>query len=227
MKKTIIALVALLIPLGILLCSCQPAKNLPYRVWESWDEMKEVLGDHYLYPTYLPEYAGRSKQATLRSYYNHIDRDLEADKLFHGYTVLYSGGSSKDDLIFIRANDGKRQNYVETYPSDLPPFVVPYDGRFQDSDHFYERIVTVGSIDIEFIIFYGEFSPDEGFDPDEWYEHHARNGRAVLYSFQIDTVTYTMTWTQYNVDDKNAYDEQREEMLKVAKSIIEQVAEVE
>jgi len=31
-----------------------------------------------------------------------------------------------------------------------------------------------------------------------------------------------MSWNQYNVEDKYADDEQREEMLKVAKSIIEQ-----
>ena len=109
------------------------------------------------------------------------------------------------------------------YFPQLAPFVVPFHGRFQDSDLFNEHTVTIGGIDIEFVSFYSVFSPDgEHPNPDEWYRYNARNGKAVLYTFKIGTVTYEMSWVRHNVEDKYADDEQREGMLRVAKSIIEQ-----
>jgi len=215
MKKTIIALVALLIPLGILLCSCQPAKNLPYRVWESWDEMKEVLGDHYLYPTYLPEYTRQSKQTSKQSEYNDVPRDSAADELYYRYLVYYTSGNTMDDFMGISATDHNRKNVA-------PPPNLGSPRERHDYEQFHEHTVTVDDVDIEFYSSYETLPLQEGFDPDEWFEHHARNARTVSYSFQINTVTYTMSWVQYNVEDKYADDEQREEMLKVAKSIIEQ-----
>ena len=61
MRKTLTVLALL-----ILLVACTPelprhGGNLPYRVWESREEMREVLGDHYLFPTYLPGVAERSE----------------------------------------------------------------------------------------------------------------------------------------------------------------------
>ena len=203
--------------------------NLPYRVWESWEEMKEVLGDHYLYPTYLPEVTQRSEYIFKLSDYNGVPRDRMSNELFSGYMAFFSGGNRMDDSITIQATDFERINYIPVpRASDIIPFLVPFDGRFQDSYRFNEHIVTIGGIDIEFVSLYTVSPPPIwNPDPDEWFRYYLQNGRAVLYTFKIDNVTYRMSWVQNEVKDKYADDEQREGMLRVAKSIIEQVREVE
>ena len=190
--------------------------NLPYRVWESWGEMKEVLGDHYLYPTYLPEATERSEHVFLGSGYNSINRELDAEELFFGYYAFYHS-NDRDDSISIRATDYGRWN---------DEFVPRSPGTLESSGYFNKHTVTIGGIDIQFSSHYSTFIPPD-ISLDEWNIYHPRNARMVYYSFEIGTVTYFMHWTQFNVEDKYADDEQREGMLRVAKSIIEQVREVE
>jgi len=215
----------------ILLAACtqQPppevlrGPNLPYRVWASWEEMKEVLGDHYLYPAYLPEAIKRDEHVFKFSDYNFVPRDSDSDTLFFGYGVHYHS-NRQNDSIFISATDENRNAHQ---PSNVM-FPVPFHGRFQESDRFDEHAVTIGDIDVEFASFYAVFPPPDGeSNPDVWFRHHARNGRAILYTFEIDAVTYKMSWVQFNVEDKHDDNELREAMLRVARSIIEQVREVE
>ena len=218
MKKTLTILASLL-----LFTACTPSPtplgtNLPYRVWEGWEEMKEVLGDHYLYPTYLPEVVERNENPFLHSWYNSSDRKLDADELFYGYSTSFWSLGRTSYSITIQGRDFERQRF--TIPTSAP---VPRDGRFQENDRFNEHTVTIGGVDIEFVSFYAEFPPEGTSDPDEWLRYQLLNGRAILYSFKIGTVTYEMSWIQYNVEDKYADDEQREAMLRVARSIIEQV----
>ena len=86
MKKVLTALASLFL---LTACTPQPGGNLPYRVWESWEEMKEVLGDHYLFPTYLPEVTEQSEHVNKRSDFNNVPRDSNSDELFFGYGVSY------------------------------------------------------------------------------------------------------------------------------------------
>jgi len=225
---------ALLVPVLLLLlaaCTPQPEPliggNLPYRVWASWEEMKEVLGDHYLYPTYLPEVTALSERPSMRSWFNNIDRASDADELFFGYSALFLGNDRMSDTIIISATDFERQGFVIPRSPDSPPFLVPLHGRFQEEHRFNEHSVIIGDIDIAFTSFFAYFPPDRTVDPDEWFMHYARNGRAVLYTFIIDTVTYEMSWVQFNVEDGHDDSKQRDGMLRVAMSIIEQVREME
>jgi len=223
-NKALIALILLLLftscGANIPLLGIRP--NLPFRVWDSWEEMKAVLGDHYLYPTYLPEYAEWSKQSTLRSWYNNSNRRLHADELFFGYVARFWSGDTSDDFIEISATDYERMN-AEPLPRSLD-FPAPLRNRERFNDH----IVTIGGVDINFFTLYGVFFAFDGHpDPDDQHHYHTRNARVVYYTFTIDSITYFMQWSQYNVDDKYADDAQREEMLRVATSIIEQAREVE
>ena len=227
MKKMLCMSAALL-----LLTSCTPPDltlggNLPYRVWQSWEEMKEVLGDHYLYPTYMPEVTQRSEHVFRDSYYNLVPRDSSSDELFFGWSVYYHS-DWRDDSISIFATDDGRKNVI--WPSNNP-FPVRIHSFIRESDRFNEHTVTIGGIDIEFTSFFATVPPPEWWHhtPDEWYKNHARTARAVIYVFEIDTVTYEMQWVQYDVDVEDRYDDeaQREGMLRVATSIIEQVREVE
>ena len=228
MKKALIVPVLL-----FLLAACTPPEpeddrlgGIPlYRVWASWEEMKEVLGDHYLYPTYLPEATERSENPLLQSRHTRGGRERDADELFFGYFALFPGADRMGDEITIQAVDFERRNTVAPL-SPILLLYVPFDARFQVEDRFNEHTVTIGGVDIEFVSFYADFSPDEHHpNPDEWFRCNPRNGRAVLYIFTIDTVTYRMSWIQNNVEGKYADDEQREGMLRVARSIIEQVKE--
>ena len=196
--------------------------NLPHRVWESWEEMKEVLGDHYLYPMYLPEYTARSRQFFKISHYNHHDRNWKPDELFFGYIAVFWSGNTMDDFIEIRATDYGRRNRESGNRS------LDFPATLENPARFNEHTVTIGGIDIEFFTLYGTLPPPQGTtELEQWHTYHARNTRVVYYSFTIGTVTYFMQWSQYDVEDKYADDEQREGMLRVAKSIIEQVREVE
>jgi len=214
MRKTLIVPALLL-----LLVACTPEPelvdggegSLPYRVWQSWEEMKEVLGDHYLYPTYLPEVAMGSENPSLSSWYENPDRTLHSDELFCGYLAFFPINNRTNDSIAMQVTDYERQTFVMPRLSDLPS----YHDRFRHGERFNEHTVTIGGVEIEFSSFYVAFHPQ------------ARRGRAVLCTFTIDTVTYRMSWVQYDVEDKYADDEQREGMLRVARSIIEQVMEVE
>jgi len=196
--------------------------NLPYRVWESWAEMQEVLGDHFLYPTYLPEVAMRSEHILKISDYNHVPRHAESTALFFGYYVIYRG-DPKDDFMFISAFDVERMNNNLSWPfSDY----AAHEDLLHERERFNNYIVTAGGIDISFFSVYGTFIP-MGESSDEWNIYHPQTARIVHYTFTIDTVTYEMSWVQHDVDDKYADDAQREGMLRVATSIIEQVREVE
>ncbi|MCL2355912.1 MAG: hypothetical protein FWC70_01975 [Defluviitaleaceae bacterium] len=227
----------LLVPVLLLLfvaCTPRPESelptgggNLPYRVWASWEEMKEVLGDHYLYPTYLPAVTALSERPSMRSWFNNVDRTLVADELFHEYLAVFPGNDRMSDEITISATDLERRRFVIPRSPDFPPVLVPFNGGFQEEHRFNEHIVTIDDINIEFVSFFAVFSPEGTFDRDEWFRYHPRNGRAVLYTFIIDTVTYEMSWVQFNVEDSHDDSEQREGMLRVATSIIEQVREVE
>jgi len=201
--------------------------NLPYRVWQSWDEMKEVLGDHYLYPTYLPEFAQQSEHQSMRSWFNNIDRELGADELFFGYAISYRGGS-KDDSLAINATDfGRRSSAYDDLMQALADANAPYIEP-QIYERFNEYTVTVGGIEISFFSIYTTIPPPEWTtNPDEWHTYHPRNSRRVHFVFAIDAVTYEAVWIQYNVEDKYADNEQRDGLLRVAKSIIEQVREIE
>ncbi|MCL2355911.1 MAG: hypothetical protein FWC70_01970 [Defluviitaleaceae bacterium] len=199
--------------------------NLPYRVWWSWDEMKEGLGDHYLYPTYLPEVAERSERVSMRSDYNVGSRNRESDELFFGYSVRFSG-DWQDDVIYIGAEDGERRNSVFDNARLRPDYAerreMLLEEIFYERTWFNEHTVTVGGIDIAFNSLYEVYRPSP-------FEHadRALNRHTIGYTFTIDTVTYWMSWVQLNVEDKYADDEQREVMLRVAVSIIEQVREIE
>ena len=256
MRKTLTALALLL-----LLVACTPEEltiyrgGPPRRHWESWEEMKEVLGDHYLYPTYLPEFTARSEHAFKHSDFNNVPRDSKSDELFFGYFVRFSG-DWQNDSMFISVADSERNNSVfdalerdeiiRRY-GDLPEEELlrklelrrleqrtQRDNLLHERERFNEHVVAAGGIDILFFSVYGLLRPYPLPPPpreqdflDEWYRYHPRNVRIVHGTFTIDTITYEIEWSQYNVDDKYADDEQREGMLRVAKSIIEQVAEVE
>ena len=221
MKKMMSVLALLL-----LLTSCAPEPEIEpaeggsvisHRVWESWAEMKEVLGDHYLYPTYLPEVADHSERPILRSWFIGGDREGDADELFFGYSASFRSEEG-DNSILIRVIDIERRRGPWAHLGIL------YD-MFKDSPRFNEHIVTKNGVDITFASYFAIPPPPDWWysTSDEWYKYHARNGRAILYSFKIGTVTYEMSWVQFNVEDKYADDEQREGMLRVARSIIEQV----
>ncbi len=88
-------IVLIVMGVGIILLSASGQKNsLPYKSWKSRDEMIKVLGDDYLYPTYLP--AGESiNKAIYNSYYidketflNLFPRD-ETAKNFNNYNIFY------------------------------------------------------------------------------------------------------------------------------------------
>jgi len=229
--KKMMSVLALL----FLLTSCAPEPeiepaesgcNLPYRVWESWEEMKEVLGDHYLYPTYLPEAAKQSRISNQRSWFNSNNRELSADELFFGYVARFWNGNTMDDFIEITATDYGKMNPMNRHRH--VPRSLNFPAVLENPERFNEHTVTIGGADIEFFTLYGTLPPPEGTtDLEQWHTYHARNARIVYYTFTIDTVTYFMQWSQYNVEDKYADDEQREGMLRVARSIIEQVMEVE
>ena len=185
----------------------------------------EVLGDHYLYPTYLPEAAERSEHVSMGSSFNAGSRNRESDELFFGYFVRFHSGG-RNDTISIGASDSERRNVV----FDNWPRVPDYAEReqrlleemFSERIQFNEHIVTIGGVDITFNSLYEVHRPRPPANP-----YHPQNRRTVYYAFTIDTVTYTMTWVQFDVEDKYADDELHEAMLRVATSIIEQVRKVE
>ena len=183
------------------------------RNWRNWEEMKHALGNHYLFPTYLPEVTERSLHVSKRPGINSGSRNRSNDELFFGYSVFYHGGRN-DDAIVISAID------IERMDDDLPlSDYAMYESSLYERVRFNEHTVTLGGIDIEFFSVYGTFIPPD-VNPDEWNTYHPRTGRIVHYTFTIDTVIYVMSWIQYDVEDKYADDEQREGMLRVAKSII-------
>jgi len=198
-----------------------------YRVWQSWDEMKEVLGDHYLYPTYLPEFTQWSEQPFMRSWFNSTDRELGADELFYGYDVSYWGGR-KDDIFGISATDyGRRRSIFDDIMQSLEDFNSLH-GEPLLYERFNSHAVIIGGIEIIFFSMYRTLTPPQGTtDLDAWYTYQPRNYRRVHFAFTIDAVTYEASWTQHNIEDRYADDESREGLLRIAKSIIEQVREIE
>jgi len=217
MKKVLIVPALLL-----MLVACTPpltqlGGQLPYRVWESWEEMKEVLGGHYLYPTYLPEFAVQSENPFLVSWYNDMGRELDADELFHGYSAEFRC-VRQNASIFISATDFEKVN------NNLirPPFSdSAYETALPERERFNEHIATLNGIDISFFSVYGTFT-FSARSPEEQSTYYHQNARIVHCAFKIDTVDYRISWVQYDVDDKYADDAQREGLLRVATSIIEQ-----
>jgi len=223
---------ALLVPMFLLLfvaCTPQPEPelptggNLPYRAWASWEEMKEVLGDHYLYPTYLPDIAGLKERPVRTSWYRDIDTTLDADELFYGYSVMY-WGDRKDDRIYISATDGERRGV--RYPP-WPGRYAPFEDLLHEGERFNENTVTVGGIAVSFFSAYGALPPPDWTTDPDWHAYRPHNARIVNYTFTIGAVTYEMSWVQFNVEDGHDDSEQQAEMLRVATSIIKQVREVE
>jgi len=222
MKKTTTALMTLLIILSLLLCSCAP--GLPYRVWESWDEMKETLGDHYLYPTYLPEFT-KTRSVILVSNYNYYPLipwaiGVSGDKQYFGYWSDYWGeyisdGLSTDTFRFNACDyERVRERTDETSMSfSAEPFVHRYDYEV-----FNEITETLDGIDIMFVTKY--VNPMEHRDIAT--DIPMSNRRSVFIDFKLDGISYSAVITQYDIEEKYADDEPREELLKVAKSIIEQ-----
>jgi len=226
MKKTLLVLAVLLLFTG---CGGRlfGEPSVPFRVWESWEEMLEVLGECYLFPTYLPEFTSRSANVSKMSWYNPAPRDGISDMWHFEYFVHYLGDSS-DDRLFISATDLKRRDGIldDILRSlqSLGDFIIdePLIERFN------EHTISIGGVDIAFYSVYNTLLPPQWItDYDEWRAHHPQNMRRVYSTFTIDAVTYGVIWTQFNIEYKYADDEQREGLLRVATSIIEQAREIE
>lgn len=217
--KKLLLFAALLIPLTACFLLPKPANSMPYRVWKDWDEMKEVLGDDYLYPTYLPE-CTKGKVVFLASMYNYYptnpdgtDRRLDPDDpdLYYSYNAAYHSSDYSNDRFYFTAIDYNR--YREGWSSTT-----------SDNDYyevFHVIIETLNGIDVEFRTRYREYINENSADS------IIPNTMIVSAIFTYNDITYGTNITQFDVEDKYADSEQREELIKVAKSIIEQNMEDE
>jgi len=232
MKRILLALTALLLLTG---CGSRwpfSGGNLPYRVWESWEEMQEVLGDYLLFPTYLPEVTQYSENVFKSSEFYRRPRGWGRGEVYIEYFVLYLSDRPHDTVSISAYGAGTAMRISDTlergHPLDSPPSYVSSRIWFQESDRFDEHIVLIGGIDVRFELFFATSLPAADYhNLENWHKFNARNGRAIRFSFTIDAITYRMSWTQYNVEDKYAYREQYESATRVATSIIEQVREIE
>ena len=209
MKKAIIALALILCTL---FTACAPANSVPYKVWADWDEMKEALGDRYLYPTYLPECTETSEDIFLASDYNYYPTNpdgtwshplsLNDPDLYFGYGVSYNSNNAEINFSFYVCDYEKRR-VASTATS---PFGL---------EIFHEITELVNGTEVNFVTKYVDASFSITSIPEP-------NRRVVCADFSNNGITYSMSISQYGVDDKYADDVPKEELLKVAKSIIEQ-----
>jgi len=218
MKKTTTALMTLLIILSLLLCSC--ASGLPYRVWESWDEMKETLGDHYLYPTYLPEFIDE-QSVHLESWYNFypINPDgsyipynptQDNEAMFYGYWAMCWVDSTDPYSLRFNACDYEiKRDKTSISFINSPNIVGNYD------EILYETTELISNIAVEIVTKYaGSRESSVGYI--------VPNKRTVFIDFEFNSIVYSAIITQRDVTNKYADDEHRDELLKIAKSIIKQ-----
>ena len=215
MKKIIAVLMILFCTL---FTACAPANSLPYKVWADWDEMKEALGDHYLYPTYLPECTEVSEYLYLQSDYNYNPLNPKGDGTYdpqtypeddpyYGYWASFS--SNVGSVNFVACDYGKMKS--GTHEPVSKSFM--YDGY----ETFHEITESINGIEVNFVTKYVE----AGFTPTNI---PTSSGRIVFAEFEYNGIAYSARLTQYDVgvDDKYADGEVKEELLTVATSIIEQ-----
>jgi len=185
MKKALLAVAILLLFTG---CGNQwllPEPNLPYRVWHSWEDMKEVLGDYLLFPTYLPEVTEQSRYVFKTSDFSRRPRrPWRFGEVYIQYEVHIQYFDTylenrMSDSMYIAAFNVNRTN-IDTSILLSSEF---HERFLHDSRKFNEHTITIGGIDIAFFSVYGTFG------------RYLRNARIVHYTFKIDNVLYVMSWT--------------------------------
>lgn len=90
-----------------MLSGCEP--NLPYKVWDDFEQMKIDIGDHFLYPTYIPK---EIDNIICQSWYNSTLFKERAKEPYYGY-YCYAYTNSGYPIFSLSANDPSLDRTIE------------------------------------------------------------------------------------------------------------------
>lgn len=178
----------LIIMVMLLLTSCG---STPYKTWEEFEQMKKDVGDHFLYPTYIPD----GLSLTSESWYNSTLFKERAKNPYYGYTS-YAFDESKC-LFCVRAIDPKLKK------SAVGDSTQTYE--YETIESWTEDLM---GIELSISTIY-------------------TGVRVTSVKFEINSISYSTSYQSEEDASKNTDPVQLEELLKVAKSIIEQTHEEE
>lgn len=223
MKKVIgvfilIITIFILYEVVIILSSAAGQKNsLPYKVWKNMDEMSSILGEDYLYLSYLPGGVPIEKAVCFSSYNEFKNRDLISDN-FNSYDIIYDNIAYKE----VEPNLIKHGIYSAHIVCRLDgegewnEFYTPIEELIKDPESYYNSYLYLFE-DVEIIIdgssvFLSAFYKPNTISGLNVSAYCSYKGR--LYGFDLSFFNHDILNLEKDLYEKNVLDFVKEEISK-------------